>query len=105
MTAIRRRKRILFGVAAVIVIASAIAWQKLRLTELSHIGAGYAAEQTCSCVFVSGRTLESCVNDLEPLARRVISVRVGNGEVTGRALFVAAATARYEEAFGCSLRD
>ena len=104
MTAIRRRKRTLFGAAAVIVMA-AVAWKTLRLAELSHIGAGYAAEQTCSCVFVSGRPLESCVNDLEPLARGVISVRVGDREVTGTALFVSAATARYEEAFGCSLRD
>jgi len=104
MTAIRRRKRILFGVAAVIVVGIVV-WQKLRVAELAHIGAGYAAEQTCSCVFVSGRTLESCVNDLEPLTQHVISVQVGKGEITATALFVSAATTRCEEAFGCSLRD
>jgi hypothetical protein len=105
MTALGRRKRILAGVAAIIVVAGVVAWQKLRLGEMAHIGAGYAAEQTCACVFISKRALASCVNDLEPLAQKVVSVRVGDGEVTASALLVGAATARYEEAFGCSLRD
>ena len=105
MTALGRRKRILVVVAAIAVVGALTAWRKLRLGAMAHIGAGYAAEQTCACVFVSKRTIESCVNDLEPLAQRLVAVRVGDSEVTASALMVGAATARYEEAFGCSLRD
>jgi hypothetical protein len=81
------------------------AWRMFRLSELASIGAGYAAEQTCACLFVSHRTPESCRTDLEPLARWLVSVRAGADEVTARAFGVATATARYEKNFGCTLRD
>src|SRR5688572_12337784 len=99
------RKLIVVGVLVVAVIAGLEMWRRLRLSDLLHIGAGYAAEQTCACVFISHRTPESCMTDLEPLAVRFVSVRVGTDEVIARTLGLRRAVARYEQGFGCSLRE
>ncbi|HMG21890.1 MAG TPA: hypothetical protein VK607_11250 [Kofleriaceae bacterium] len=105
MMALTRRKRLALGVVVVLLVAVAVAWRVFRVPLLANIGTGYAAQQTCACLFVSGRTIESCLGDLEPLARKLISVHPGNAEVTASSLVLATATARYEEGFGCSLRD
>jgi hypothetical protein len=104
-TAFTWRKLVVLAVLALAVIAVLETWRRLRLSELVHIGAGYAAEQTCACVFISHRTPESCMTDLEPLARRFISVRVGADEVIAGTLGLSRAVARYEQGFGCSLRE
>jgi hypothetical protein len=99
------RKLVVVGVLAAAVIVGAIAWRALRVSDLVHIGAGYAAQQTCACVFISRRPLASCLTDLEPLAQRLVSVRVGADEVTASAVGLSRAVARYEQGFGCSLRE
>jgi len=105
MMALTRRKWIALGVIVSLVIAVAVAWRVLRVSLLVNIGTGYAAQQTCACLFVSGRTIDSCLGDLEPLARKLISVHPGAAEVTASGLLLDTATARYEKGFGCSLRD
>jgi hypothetical protein len=94
----KRWKRIVLLVFVAGLLATALYYRRLGV-----IGAGYAAEQTCSCLFVSGRELESCKRDLEPLAQKIIRVTPGDHEVTARALGVIRARARYEAGFGCSL--
>jgi len=103
--ALTRRKRLALGVVALLLIGVAVAWRVLRVPLLANIGTGYAAQQTCACLFVSRRTIDSCLGDLEPLARKLISIHPGAGEVTATGFVLATATARYEEGFGCSLRD
>jgi hypothetical protein len=105
MMALARRKRLALGVIVFLLVAIVVAWRVFRVPLLVNIGTGYAAQQTCACLFVSGRTLESCLGDLEPLARKLISVHPGAAEVTARGLTLETATARYEKGFGCSLRD
>ena len=108
MMAFARRKRLAVGVIVAlvaVVIAAAVAWRVFRVPLLLNIGTGYAAQQTCACLFISGRAIESCLGDLEPLARKLISIRPGAAEVTASGWFLASATARYEEGFGCSLGD
>jgi hypothetical protein len=92
-------------VVVLLLVAGVVAWRVLRVTLLLNIGTGYAAQQTCACLFVSHRVLDSCLGDLEPLARKLISVDPGAAEVTASGLFLETATARYEDGFGCSLRD
>ena len=103
----RKRSWMILGViAGVLVIAGAAAWRYLHVGDLVHIGTGYSARQTCACVFVSRRSAESCRADLDPLARRLISVEIGAQQVTARAIAgLARATARYEPGFGCSVTD
>jgi hypothetical protein len=104
MMARMRGKRLLVAIA-VVVIVGAVAFRALRLSELARLGAGYAAEQTCACLFVGGRSLDSCRTDLDPLARKIVSLRPGSDEVTASSLGLASATAHYEKGFGCSLRN
>jgi hypothetical protein len=103
--AFTRRKRLALGVVVFLLIAVIVAWRVFRVPLLVNIGTGYAAQQTCACLFVSGRTIESCLGDLEPLARKLISVHPGTAEVTASGFALVTATARYEKGFGCSLRD
>jgi len=101
----RRNVRLAGLVAFVILLAAAFAWRAFRVSALLEAGAGYSAQQTCACLWVSGRALESCKTDLDPLARRLVSIRVGANEVTASGLGIATATATYERGFGCSLRN
>jgi len=105
MKANRPRNVLLGLVAFAILLAAAFAWRRFRVSGLLEAGAGYSAQQTCACLWVSGRTLESCKTDLDPLARRLVSIRVGADEVTASGLGLATATATYEKGFGCSLRN
>jgi hypothetical protein len=88
----------------VALLVAVVVWS-LRLPQLMHIGTGHAALHICACLFVSKRPLASCETDLEPLARRILSIRPGDSQVTSHVIGVFNATARYEPGFGCSLRD
>jgi hypothetical protein len=92
-------------VAAVLIMGGAVAFRALRLGDLAYIGAGYTAEQTCACLFVSRRSAESCSGDLEPMARWFVSVTPGADTVTARSFLIARATARYQKDLGCALQD
>jgi hypothetical protein len=105
MMALARRKRIALGTVVLLLVAAVVAWRVFRVPLLMNIGTGYAAQQTCACLFVSGRTIESCLGDLDPLARKLISVHPGSAEVAASGFGLETATARYEKGFGCSLRD
>ena len=98
---------IIFGVAAaVLLVAGGVAWRVLRLGDMARIGAGYTAQLTCACVFISHRPEQSCRDDLESLAQRLVTVRVGAQEVTARSMAgVARATSRYDKTYGCQLVD
>lgn len=105
MMALGRGKRAALVVAALMLIGAVVAFRALRLGELARIGAGYVAQQTCACRFIAGRSAQSCVSDLEPLAKKIVHVREGADEITASTLGIAHATARYERGFGCSLRN
>ncbi len=69
---------------------------------------GYAAKQTCSCLYVSKRTLDSCKGDydigLNPEIARSFSWSVTPTTVT--VTFgdgVVSRTARFDDGFGCHL--
>lgn len=101
----RRNVRLAGIVALVILLGAVIAWKRYRVSALLETGVGYGAQQTCACLWISGRTLESCKTDLDPLARKLVSIRVGANEVTASGFGLASATASYEKGFGCSLRN
>jgi len=64
----------------------------------------YAAEQTCSCLFVSGRTLKSCKTDFDPFAKPYVTVQVTNHLVTARIANYPSGSARYYPGLGCVLQ-
>lgn len=98
-----RKWLVLAGVLIVIAAVGLGAW--LHVPTLLQIGPGHSADMICGCVFISGRTPESCTRDLDPLAGRLVSVRVDTASrsVTARALGLLERTARYREKYGCGL--
>jgi len=100
-----RGRKLVFVAAALVAALAIFVWKYFHVSDLTLIGTGYTAQQTCACLHVAGRTLESCLTDLDPLARNLVSIHPGKDEVTATALGVFSATARYEKGFGCSLRD
>ena len=101
----RKRSLIAAVIIAAVAVGGAVAWRTLRVSDLTNIGTGYAAQQTCACLFISKRSPESCRLDLDPLARRLVSVKAGAAEVTASSFGLASATARYRKGFGCSLEN
>jgi len=91
--------------AAVIAIALTL-WSLQGEFAYARIATGYAAKQTCSCLHVSGRPLESCLADFPEDARDNVAVGVSGDQVRASVLFGAiSASAVYEEGFGCRLLD
>ncbi len=76
-----------------------------RFVTLVTVGAGYTAKQICSCLYVSGRSPESCAREPESPADTLVKWTAGEGRVHASTLGLAHATARYDEGFGCVLED
>ena len=95
------KRRIVLGVA--LVLLGAAGFYYVRLRGMAAIGAGYVAKEMCSCVFVGGRSLDSCRPDVPESMDRVQAELLPDGVhafVTG----LAARVARFEPGFGCTLR-
>lgn len=92
-------------VAALVVIGGG-AWASRGQIEYAGIAAGYAAKQTCSCLHVTGRTLESCLADFPEDARNNISIEQRGDSVRASVLLGAISSeATYEEEYGCRIVD
>ena len=73
-----------------------------RLERSAEVGAGYVAKEVCSCIFVAGRSLESCRADVPASMDRVQAEALADG-VRGYVTGLAARVARHEPGFGCTL--
>ena len=102
-----RKRWIWIGVLAIAAMAiGAGAWASRGQVEYASIATGYAAKQTCSCLHVSGRTLDSCIADFPEEARKNITVAQEGDTVRASVLFGAiSSNAIYEEEFGCRIVD
>ncbi|MEQ1618188.1 MAG: hypothetical protein ABL883_07570 [Terricaulis sp.] len=81
------------------------AWSLQDDIAYGRIATGYAAKQTCSCVHVSGRPLESCLADYPEDARQINVTQAGD-TVHASVMFGAIkAKAVYEDGFGCRILD
>jgi hypothetical protein len=100
--AVLPRKSVLWLVALAL-IAMAAAYLARGQIALAQIGTAFAAKQTCSCLFVSRRQLDSCKLDFDRAETRMLSWRVESRSVTVSVLLLFSATAEFEEGFGCRL--
>ncbi len=91
------------GRIALVVLLVALPVGAFYAHKFGIIGSGYGAQQTCACLYISGRTLDSCRGDLEPLAQKIVSLKAENQEVIAHTFGLMRARARYEEGFGCTL--
>ena len=68
----------------------------------AKIGTVYVAKQTCSCLFVAGRPLESCRTDYDPEALKPLTVEQSDSGVKVSALAgLVSAQSKFEPGFGC----
>lgn len=68
---------------------------------LARIGTVFAAKQTCSCLHVSGRSLQSCMTDYDPVLARWFTWQVADSQVTVSAFGIFSSTSVFEDGFGC----
>jgi hypothetical protein len=102
------RKRLIWisalGVVAIAVAAAA--WSMRDDFAYARIATGYTAKQTCSCLHVSGRTLDSCIADFPADAQSSINVTAEADRVRTSVLFGAvSAEAAFEDSYGCRILD
>ena len=100
----RKRWFLIVGVALAGVALPGLVWSLQDEVQYARIATGYAAKQTCSCLNVSGRTLDSCVADFPEESRGLISVKQEGQNVRASVLFGAiGAEATFEEGYGCEI--
>jgi hypothetical protein len=96
------RKGLLIGVGVVIVIVAGAMYAGRDTWASARIGTVYVAKQTCSCLFVAGRTMDSCRTDYDPAALKPLTVDATDKGVKVSALGgLVSARAEFEQGFGC----
>jgi hypothetical protein len=94
------------GLALAAVVLSSVAWAMRDEYAYATLAAGFAAKQTCSCVHVSGRSLESCVSEFPDEVRNNITISQEDDVVRASVLFGAISSeAVFEEDYGCRFAD
>ncbi|MDZ4690697.1 hypothetical protein [Terricaulis sp.] len=98
-----RKRWILAGVVIVVLAVIVGGYFGLRgQVAYAQIATGYAAKQTCSCLHVSGRSMESCIADFPEDARDSITVTQEGDVVRASVLFGAiSAEAVVDGEYGC----
>ena len=101
------RKYWIIGVLALVVLlAIGGAYAAREPVAYARIATGFAAKQTCSCLHVSGRPLESCMSDFPQEAREQIHVTPSGNDVRASAVFgIVRSDATYDEGYGCRVVD
>lgn len=96
----KRKWQLLIGVLVLLVGIGV--WSARDTLATARIGTTYVAKQTCSCLFVAGRALDSCSTDFDPESLGSLDVVTGNRAVTVSALGgLISSRAEFENGFGC----
>ena len=100
-----RRRRLWPWLLLAAMVALAI-WYYPTMKAQADAGSAYAARIGCSCRYVQGREMDSCIRDFEP-GMEIISVGddVETKTVTGSVPLLASRSARFQGASGCVFAD
>lgn len=91
------------GGVAVLLLATGGAYAT-RVADQAGVGAAAMAKVACSCVFIDGRTLESCRADDPPGFEQVeIEIDPTAKVATARVLGLITRSASYSPDYGCTL--
>lgn len=95
------RKGQLILVVLVLLVGIGV-WASRDTLATARIGTTYVAKQTCSCLFVAERPLESCRTDFDDESVRALDVITSKAGVTVSALGgLISSRAKFEPGFGC----
>jgi hypothetical protein len=98
-----RIKRLVTIVVVVGLVLGGV-WGARRTVEQAHIGTAYVAKLTCSCLFVSHRSAQSCETDYDATAIKYLTREVQGQGVSVSALgHLITTRAVFEQGFGCHL--
>ncbi len=99
----RKRWFVIGGLALAAIVLSSVAWSLRDDLAYAQLATGYAAKQTCSCLHITGRSLDSCMTDFPDDARSMIAIEQNGNTVRASVLFgVVGAEATYSEEYGCA---
>ena len=99
----RKRWFVIGGLGLAAVALSSIAWSLRDDLAYARLATGFAAKQTCSCLHITGRSLDSCLMDFPEDARSMIAIEQDGSTVRASVLFGAvSAEAAYSEDYGCA---
>lgn len=97
-----RAKWVLSGGGVAVVVIGAAVWSGRGVYAEARIGTTYVAKQTCSCLFIAHRSMESCKTDYAAKDVEPLSWKTGADSVTVSALGgLISAKSVYEDGFGC----
>lgn len=97
-----RPRWLLIGALAIVAVIGLAVWLGRDTYQSARLGSVYAAKQTCSCLFIAHRTMESCKTDYDPTAVKPLTWTVADNSVTVSAIGgLVSARADFEEGFGC----
>jgi hypothetical protein len=92
----------LIAIIVLVVLVGAAMFFGRDIWTTAKLGTVYVAKQTCSCLFVAGRPLDSCRTDYDPAAIKPLTVEKLEHGVKVTALGgIVAAQAEFEQGFGC----
>lgn len=99
----RKRWFVIGGLTLAAVVLSSVAWSLRDDLAYARLATGFAAKQTCSCLHITGRSLDSCMADFPEDARSMIAIEQDGNTVRASVLFgVMSAEATYSEEYGCA---
>jgi hypothetical protein len=95
------RKGLIAIIVLVVLVGAAMFFGRDTWTT-AKLGTVYVAKQTCSCLFVAARPMDSCRTDYDPAAIKPLTVEKLEHGVKVTALGgIVAAQAEFEQGFGC----
>ena len=95
--------RLVVGAIGALVFAGGGYWT-WQTSIAADVGAAAVAKVICSCVFVEGRSLESCQADQPPGFDKIqVTVDATARTATGSVFGVIARRATFSEQYGCTL--
>ncbi|HEV8334543.1 MAG TPA: hypothetical protein VGQ22_24180 [Steroidobacteraceae bacterium] len=95
------RKGLIAIIVLVVLVGAAMFFGRDTWTT-AKVGTVYVAKQTCSCLFVAGRPMDSCRTDYDPAAIKPLTVeKLEHGVKVSALGGIVSAQAEFEQGFGC----
>jgi hypothetical protein len=95
------RKGLLIAIFVLLIIGGTLFFGRDTWAN-AKIGTVYVAKQTCSCLFVAGRSEDSCRTDYDPAAvKQLTVVKLEHGVKVTALGGIVSAQSQFEPGFGC----